>query len=366
MARPRKYNIDIPGLSCYSDARTNKLYWRYKNPVTGTFHGLGEDPVRAAQLALSANERFSEQRIQQMISSARSETHMPVGPRTAEWVDAYIAIQHKRLEKGELKKKTVELRVSGLTDFRRYAGNKMLVDISVRDIVQVLELKTDSGAMRMAQIVRATLIDMFKEAQHAGEVQPGFNPAMAARNPRASIERNRLTFSEWEVIFSAAEKYQPWVQNSMLLALVTSQRRGDVAKMRFTDVWDGLLHVEQEKTGMKLALPLTLRCNTLGLTLGDVISRCRDSVLSPYLIHSVYTQKLSVQKLSQMFAASRERAGLHWKEGKPPTFHEQRSLSERLYAKQGVNTQALLGHKSRKMTDHYHDDRGREWQIISS
>ncbi|MBD8129178.1 phage integrase Arm DNA-binding domain-containing protein [Pantoea agglomerans] len=365
MARPRKYNIDVPGLSCYTDARTNKIYWRYKNPATGTFHGLGEDPIKAAQLAVMANERFSEQRIQAMIGSASNNSHVPTGPRTAEWADTYIAIQHKRLAGGELKKKTVELREFGVREFRRLAGNKMLNDINVRDIVEVLEMKTDQGATRMAQIIRATLIDLFKEAQHAGEVQPGFNPALAARNPRSPVGRNRLTLSEWEVIFAAAGKYQPWVQNSLLLAVVTGQRRGDIAKMQFADVWDGLLHIEQEKTGMKIALPLTLRCNALGLTVGEVISRCRDNVLSPYLLHSAYVQKINKGKLSHMFQVCRKRTDLHWKVGQPPSFHEQRSLSERLYEKQGVDTQKLLGHKSRKMTDSYHDDRGREWKVIS-
>lgn len=33
----------------------------------------------------------------------------------------------------------------------------------------------------MAQVVRTTLIDVFKEAQHAGEVPPGYNPAEATK-----------------------------------------------------------------------------------------------------------------------------------------------------------------------------------------
>ncbi|RGO38690.1 hypothetical protein DXB20_14315, partial [Escherichia coli] len=45
-------------------------------------------------------------------------------------------------------------------------------------------------------------------------------------------------------------------------------------------------------------------------------------------------------------------------------FHEQRSLSERLYREQGLDTQKLLGHKSRKMTDRYNDDRGKDWIIV--
>lgn len=79
----------------------------------------------------------------------------------------------------------------------------------------------------------------------------------------------------------------PCAQNSMLLALVTGQRIGDIVEMKFSDIWDNHLHVTQNKTGMKLAIPLNLRCDAIGLTLADVISKCRDRVVSPYLIHHV-------------------------------------------------------------------------------
>ncbi|ARJ67816.1 hypothetical protein WV31_20265 [Magnetospirillum sp. ME-1] len=45
----------------------------------------------------------------------------------------------------------------------------------------------------------------------------------------------------------------------------------------------------------------------------------------------------------------------------PPTFHEIRSLAARLYTEQGINAQALLGHKSADMTSIYRDVRGSEW-----
>ena len=41
----------------------------------------------------------------------------------------------------------------------------------------------------------------------------------------------------------------------MLLAIVTGQRLGDISRMKFSDIWDDHLHVEQEKTGSKLAIP---------------------------------------------------------------------------------------------------------------
>ena len=66
MARPRKYNVNIPGLSCYTDARTKKVYWRYKHPVTGKFHGLGDNEEEAKEIALDANTRLAEQKMNQI------------------------------------------------------------------------------------------------------------------------------------------------------------------------------------------------------------------------------------------------------------------------------------------------------------
>lgn len=52
----------------------------------------------------------------------------------------------------------------------------------------------------------------------------------------------------------------------------------------------------------------------------------------------------------------------------PPSLHECRSLSERLYRAQGINTMILLGHKHQAMTDMYNDDRGLtrgEWKTLT-
>lgn len=63
MARPRKYNIDIPGLSCYTDARTQRVYWRYKHPITGTSYGLGTNAEEAKAIATEANKRLADQQL---------------------------------------------------------------------------------------------------------------------------------------------------------------------------------------------------------------------------------------------------------------------------------------------------------------
>ena len=143
--------------------------------------------------------------------------------------------------------------------------------------------------------------------------------------------------------------------------------------MKFSDIWDDMLHIEQEKTGSRLAIPLNLKCDILNLTLRDVISKCRDAVVSKYLVHFRHSTSqatrgdgVSSSSLTTTFKKARNKCGIDWEKGTAPTFHEQRSLSERLYREQGIDTQKLLGHKSRKQTDKYNDDRGKDWVVIDS
>ena len=160
--------------------------------------------------------------------------------------------------------------------------------------------------------------------------------------------------------------------NAMLLAIVTGQRPGDISRMKFSDIWDEHLHVEQEKTGSKIAIPLALRCNAINWSLRDVISRCRDYAVSPYLVHFFRTTsqaergaQVKPRTLTMNFSKARDNADIDWGQGTPATFHEQRSLSERLYKAQGINTKDLLGHKTQQQTDRYHDDRGKGWTKLA-
>lgn len=65
--------------------------------------------------------------------------------------------------------------------------------------------------------------------------------------------------------------------------------------------------------------------------------------------------------ITMNFSKARDKAEIDWGDGTPATFDEQRSLSERLYKAQGIDTQKLLGHKSPNQTVRYHDDRGKGW-----
>jgi integrase len=98
----------------------------------------------------------------------------------------------------------------------------------------------------MAQVIRSVLIDVFKEAQHYGEVPPGYNPALATKQPRRRITRQRLNLDEWQKIFDIADANHQYMGNAMLLARYWAAP-GDISNMKFSDIWDDHLHVIQEK-----------------------------------------------------------------------------------------------------------------------
>jgi hypothetical protein len=108
--------------------------------------------------------------------------------------------------------------------------------------------------------------------------------------------------------------------------------------MKFSDIWDDHLHVVQEKTGSKLAIPLSLRLNAIDWSLRDVVARCRDYAVSPYLIHFFRATSMAERgaqvksnTITMNFSKARDKAEINWGDGTPATFHEQRSLAERLY-----------------------------------
>ncbi|EOV9599074.1 site-specific integrase [Cronobacter malonaticus] len=368
-ARPRKNNVKVPNLYPLYSRKVNKVYWRYKHPVTGKFHSLGTDEAQAIAIATEANSRLAEQRTRQILAlSDRIATSKGKAITTLTWLDRYWKIQEERLESGDIRPNTFKQKAKPVALLRERVGMKLISAVDVRDIAQILDEYITSGHPRMAQVIRSVLIDIFKEAQHFGEVPPGYNPALATKQPRLRINRQRLSLEEWQKIFNIADSTHRYMGNAMLLALVTGQRLGDISNMKFTDVWDDHLHIIQEKTGAKLAIHLSLKLNAINWSLRDVVARCRDYAVSPYLVHFFHATsqatrgaRVKSNTITMNFSKARDKAGIQWGDGTPATFHEQRSLSERLYKAQGIDTQKLLGHKSPNQTARYHDDRGKGW-----
>ncbi|EFJ2816824.1 tyrosine-type recombinase/integrase, partial [Escherichia coli] len=134
---------------------------------------------------------------------------------------------------------------------------------------------------------------------------------------------------------------------------------------KWSDIVDGYLYVEQSKTGVKIAIPTTLHVDALGISMKETLDKCKEILGGETIIASTHREPLSSGTVSRYFMRARKASGLSF-EGDPPTFHELRSLSARLYEKQISDkfAQHLLGHKSDTMASQYRDDRGREWDKI--
>lgn len=270
-----------------------------------------------------------------------------------QWADTYREIIDAR----QISEKTRANRRSALTHLVASLGERTISAIRPHEIASLVQ---GIGKLRpqSAKRVLFEARDLFNEAINYGWIDR--NPAAPIKPPVARVLRQRLTLEQWRLIHAWSVEHQPpWVEKMLVLALVSGQRRSDVAKMMFSDAWDGYLHVEQAKTGMRLALPLNLRLEAIGLTLGEAIEQCRNYAPGDtYLLRKHNGQPLVLASLSARFEEAREAAVPALRHGHPPSLYECRSLSERLYREQGVNTMVLLGHKHQAMTDMYNDDRG--------
>lgn len=290
----------------------------------------------------------------------RVEQLAPVSRTLNEWLEIYEGLLQQR----GYNPQTVKNRRSNLVHVRRLWGDKPLREIRPRHISDALQHFLPDRASTARRICDE-LRDIFIEA--VANDWCDTNPVLNMRKPQGKVKRKRLALETWDSMCELAMVHrQAWVMPMLLLALVTAQRRADLGKMQFDHVWDGHLHIEQQKRagkefGARVALPLTLRLDVVGITLGEVIELCRHySPPGPTLLRRGDGKSIELSSLSTRFnELIREVCGKDaYKTREWPSLHEVRSLSERIYREQGIQTQHLLGHKHQEMTDKYNDDRG--------
>ncbi|MDE8755637.1 phage integrase Arm DNA-binding domain-containing protein [Pectobacterium polaris] len=359
MARTTRYDANLPRNLTYRK-KYKSFYWR--NPLTGKEISLGQIARRdAISQAIEANS-FIEQNFSPvaLIEKLKVKKELTM----AEWLERYHVIIKRR----DLATNTYKTRFGQLATIQQSLGEKVLKEVTTKDIAEFLEFYLQQEKLSMAAGFRSVLSDIFREAVVEGHMDN--NPVLPTRTPQPNVKRERLELEQYKAIRSAAEKQSMWFQLSMDLALVTGQRREDVAAIKFSDIVGDRLLIDQGKTGNKIALPLNLTIDVIGLCLSDVIDRCRDTSKTDYMI-SVGIRKnnlngaVELNGLTKGFVKARKASGIELDE-RPPTFHEIRSLAGRLYEKERGKefAQKLLGHKSAKMTEKYLDTRGKEYVYL--
>jgi len=282
----------------------------------------------------------------------------------AEWGAVYDTIIAAR----PLTSKTLAGRRTNVRHLLCQFGDRRIGSIRPHEIaawIQQLRTRVPTTARR----VLIETCEFFDEAIQNDWITR--NPASNVRQCPVKVTRRRLTLVQWQHLYAQSMSLrQRWVQPMLALALVTGQRRGDLVKMRFADVRprkmaDGrmqdCLHVVQQKTGRRLALPVALRLDVVGLSIGDVIAQCHDDATpGEYLLRKSNGRPPGEAALTACFAELFRAVHGPWtsETDAPPSLHECRSLSERLYRAQGIDTRVLLGHSRQAMTDAYNNDRG--------
>lgn len=305
------------GIYYYRDIRTKKEY------------SVGSNKSLAITEAIQANIEIYQPKISliQRINNMEQET-------LHSWLDKYQVILSQR----GLREKTIKDYANRIGLIKKHFANKPMNCITPKDIYSFIN---SYPKKTMAKLLRSILSDSFHEAIAAGIVTS--NPVSVTKAPKVTVQRTRLTLEQFQyAVDHAPEKYR----NVFLLALLTAQRISDIVKMKWSDIHNDRLLIEQSKTGTKIAIPVTLKLNAVDVTLSDVLKNLTNN--------SETICDISVAALRNRFSAS-----LPEGENKP-TFHEIRSLSARLYEdeKSAEFAKKILGHKSMQMTDKYLDDRG--------
>lgn len=355
----KKYDANLPRNLTYRKA---SKYYFWRNPVTGKEYPLGQIARRdAIAQAIEANnfiyQNCTPVSLIEKLKGADSFT-------VSAWIDRYDVILKRR----NLSANTYKIRTNQLATVRDGMGKVLLAEVTTRHIAAFLETWIAEGKNTMAGAMRSVLSDMFREAIVEGHISQ--NPVEPTRAPKIAVMRERLSLEAYSAIRAAAEQLPAWFPLAVDLALVTGQRREDVVNMRFSNIKDERLYLTQIKTGMKIALPLSLTLPPVGLRLSTIIDRCRllsrtDFMISAGIRKNSQKGKIHPDGLTKKFVAARRLAGIELSNN-PPTFHEIRSLSGRLYKEaygKGF-AQKLLGHTSEDTTNMYLDERDEKAYVM--
>ncbi|MDD5393155.1 MAG: hypothetical protein PHE17_09070 [Thiothrix sp.] len=343
-------------------AKNGTVYYTCLHPETSKRHSLGKDFVLACKVLHSLQAQYRTDREQKILNRINGG-----GKTFAVFVDTkYLPM----IEATDMRLNTRKEKLYYAKLLVKQFGHKPMTEVSTRVISDFLDGYVSQGKERTAQGIRTSLIDIFSLAIDKGWMPATHNPAKITRSPNVKTKRSRLTLEQFKLIY--AQCTEEWERRMMELAILTSHAGStDLSAMQKPK--DGFLWIRRTKTDEGVKIPLDLTLDALGWNLGDTVKKCTSTkVLSPYLLHHVENHgaakrgcKMEKNRLTHAFAALVKKSGIDWGDKSPATLYEVRSLSERLYADQGIDTKTLLAHKSAKSTAKYHDTRGDDWHTLN-
>ena len=336
-------------------------YYVWRDPRSGKEWALGYDKADAMAQAREANMS-----LQAKVPTATLIDRM--AGKDAETLNAWLDIfvdkmksrQSRKKTGGTLSESTIRNYEKRVSVMRGHFGSSLIAKITTKDCHGLLNNYLSSGKKKYAFDFKTFMVDVFNEAEAAGWIPRGTNPASIIKVAKPKTERSRLSLDNFKTVLEASEG---WSRTAILLALVTGQRVSDIAAMRYDQVKGGYLHVQQIKTGQRIKIPVTL--SLLGYSLQSIIKDSRKIVGAKTIVHQSEStgrsnpgEALREMTISRQFTKLMRENVKQKFEGTAPTFHEIRSLSKALHAENGIDTLALLGHESESTGKIYSDPRG--------
>lgn len=335
------------------EARPGYYVWR--NPVTKKNVTLGYMPIEQAIFEVTeANAKLAEQ----VPLPKRLVERMHEGSET-------IAELLEKMPNDDVKPTTIRARKSYDKAIKDKLGNLRCRDLTTKHVADMLEEIQKRGAMQWSVLIRSRLKAVCRRGMALGWMEK--NAADATDKAKVKVKRKRMSIEIFKATMEKAPEVALWLQNAMLLALVSGQDLTTVGRWERSFQEGGCAVLTRGKTGVRIAIPLELRMDVVGLSLAEVIAQCKSTgVVSKYLIHHIRGNPsapkgspIKLKTISAKFLEARRLAG--YTDEHDPTWHEIRSLAKRLYLEQGgVDTKALLGHLSDATANLYANSRGLE------
>jgi len=362
MARPRSKDKQGYARNLYSYIKRGIVYFRYIRPDNGEPIELGHISLTDAnEAAKAANELLmpKPKLLDQILVTKEQQKLFD------EHLDHMTDFWQKKVMEKALSPNTLKLYLKYLRSIREQLHSFVTSAITVKECNNFLEtIKGDKARFNH----RACLVLIFKRAIGRGLIT--WNPAEATNKDKPKVQRHRLKYEEFKIIYKYAN---PVLKNAMNMALYSLQRIGDICsftKNNFVNKsGQQFLQVQQGKTETCLEIEIIP-----GSPLDAVIRRCWDDeinnigIFSKHLIHFNYIkgpyrkkagQSVNPLTIAKYFAQARAKAmkndGLFkgLKKYELPTIHELRSTGAKRLAEAGYWPQHMLGHKTEAMTQQY-------------
>lgn len=361
--RARKHKGLEPNL--YQSERKNTTYYRYKHPITGAWHGMGDNKAKANAAARILNAKLLTG------GAGLVERVLGIADKTiSHLVERFRAERLPELGLAAGTQRNTEYRLNRI---EQDLGNRIISTVTTQDCAEWL----DNNFERNPYVKhRGTLIDLFRFGVTKGYLQNNpADPTYAQKQDKKA--RQRMTLEQYKALHAAAPS---WLKIAMEIALITLQGRYEVCHMRYDAIRDGALHVVREKTKKNDWARLRIMMTP---ELEEVVRRSRDDgIVSPYIVHwrpsrikpskdTDHWSQFSPNKFGAEFRKVRDTLSVFtcMPKEERPTFHEIRSLGAWLYEQNGYQTnyvQQLMAHGDQAMTKYYQQGHSETWVQVEA